>query len=116
MHLPLEEKKIKDFNVKSYKNIKEKVDETFNLYIIDGPFGSRNFSRYDICFLAEKLKMNDEFLIIIDDFNRSGEQETVNELLTQLTSKGLKLHSGVYRGNKSQIVIATEKYRFATSL
>ena len=116
LYLPLDEKNIKGFPVTSYNNIKGKVTEIFDLYIIDGPFGSENFSRYDIHLLAEKLNVDDEFIIIIDDYNRQGEKETVTDLLNQLAAKGLKMHTGVYKGNKSQIIIATKKYRFATSM
>ena len=104
MYLPLEGKTIKGFPVTSYNGIKEKINEIFDLYIIDGPFGSEKFSRYDICLLAEKLGANDEFIIIIDDCNRHGEKETTTELLNQLAIKGLKIHTGFYSGNKSQII------------
>ena len=116
MHLPLEEKMVKNFPVDSYKGIDEKVNEIFDLYVIDGPFGSDHFSRYDVCLLVEKVIRNDEFIIIIDDYHRIGEKETAHDLINQLMAKGIKLYTGVYQGNKSQIILATEKYRFATSL
>jgi hypothetical protein len=116
MHLLLEEKIIKGFPVKSYKDLNEKINRTFDLYIIDGPFGSENFSRYDICILTERINVNDEFIIIIDDYDREGEKETVIDLIDQLTTKGIKLYTGVYTGSKFQIIITTEKYRFATSV
>lgn len=115
MHLHLEEKSVNGFPVNSYKDIKEKINEIFDLYIIDGPFGSKNFSRYDICLLCEKLQKGDEFIILIDDYNRIGERETANDLINQLEAKGIKLNNGIYKGNKSQILITTERYRFASS-
>ena len=107
---------VKNFPVDSYKGIDEKVNEIFDLYVIDGPFGSDHFSRYDVCLLVEKVKRNDEFIILIDDYHRIGEKETAHDLINQLMAKGIKLYTGVYQGNKSQIILATEKYRFATSL
>lgn len=116
IHLPLEEKIVKGFAVASYNAIEERIDGVFDLYIIDGPFGSDNYSRYDICKLVEKIKMNDEFIIIIDDYDRPGEKETVIDLKKYLEAKRIKFYEGVYSGNKSQIIIATEKYRFIRSL
>lgn len=116
LHLPLEVKTVKEYPVRSYDNIQNIVKETFDLYIVDGPNGSPNFSRYDICLVAETLTLNDEFIIIIDDYDRQGEVETVSDLLSQLTSKGIKTHTAVYTGNKSQMIIVTDKYRFATSI
>lgn len=116
MHIPLAEKNIKGFAVQSYKNIGEKVDEIFDLYIVDGPFGSKKFSRYDICVLAEKLMPGNEFVIIIDDYNRQGENDTAVDLINIFAGKNIRISQGVYAGNKSQLVIATEKYRFAASM
>ncbi len=116
LHLPLETKDVKGFPVNSYSSLNEKANLVFDLYIIDGPWGSENFSRYDICLLAEKFNPNDEFIIMIDDYNRKGEKETAIDLINILTSKGISTYTGIYSGNKSQIVIATEKYRFVTSM
>ena len=114
--LPLETKIVKGFSVNSYTKIEEKVKCVFDLYFVDGPFGSPNFSRYDICRIANQLTNQNEFIIIIDDYNRNGEMETANGLMSQLTQKGIEFYSGIYTGTKAQIVIATKKYRFATSL
>jgi hypothetical protein len=116
IHLPLATKTINTFTVNIYADIIEKVKDIFDLYVIDGPFGSENFSRYDICLLAEKLNVNDDFIIIIDDYQRRGEKETAANLVNQLTQKGIKIYTGIYKGNKSQIVLATEKYRFVASM
>jgi len=116
LHLPIETKIIKEFQVNCYREIEKKINHAFDLYIVDGPFGSTNFSRYDICLLAQNLNQKDEFIIIIDDFHRKGEKETVHDLINQLTVKGIKTFTGNYHGDKEQIVITTEKFRLATSL
>jgi len=116
LHIPMDVIKIKEYDVNTYKEIKNKVQETFNLYIVDGPFGSERYSRYDICFLVELLTLEDEFIIIIDDYNRIGEKDTAYDLIEQFKIKGFQIFTTVYAGNKAQIVIATTKYRFATSL
>jgi hypothetical protein len=114
-HLELETKIVNNKPVKSYSSIENKITESFDFYIVDGPFGSANFSRYDICLIADKIELNDEFIILIDDYNRLGEQETANSLIKLLTEKGIETHVGSYFGIKGQIVIATKKYRFVTS-
>lgn len=115
-HIELENKKIHDFISDSYKNIDNIITDKFDLYIIDGPYGADRFSRYDICFIAEKFLQNDQFIIIFDDYSRIGEQDTVNDLLKILNSKSIKYTKNVYSGYKSQIIIATENYKYATTI
>jgi len=114
--LELDTKEIKSYPVKTYKNLQIQITKPFDLYVIDGPHGSEHYSRYDIYNLAENLQISDEFIIILDDYNRPGEQETAEEIIKLLKGKGLTIFSGVYSGNKSQMVIATSKYKYSTSL
>lgn len=116
IHLPMTEKIINGFSTNCYEKIEDKINAYSDLYIIDGPFGSEHYSRYDICLLSNKFQQKDEFIIIIDDFNRQGEKDTATDLVEILNEKGIKTYTGIYSGNKSQIVIATEKYHHATSL
>ncbi|WP_397362213.1 hypothetical protein [Olleya sp. R77988] len=113
--LDLVENKINGFDSNGYKKIKENIKEIFDLYIIDGPFGSKNYSRYDIVSLAENLSKNDDFIIIMDDYNRIGEKQTTKELLKFLKHKQIDVFTEEYVGNKSVFVIATEKYKYVTS-
>lgn len=116
LHLPIETKTIKEYQVNCYIEIENRIKDSFDLYIVDGPFGSPNFSRYDICLLAKNLNQKDEFIIVIDDFDRTGEKQTVEDLINELTDSGIETFTGNYHGEKGQIVITSEKYRLATSL
>jgi len=116
LHLPLAEKIIKRHKNYSYREIEKNINEAFDLYIIDGPTGSYRYSRHDICILSERFRAEDDFIVIIDDSNRLGEIDTAKDLVSGLNKKGIKTYSGRYSGNKSQIVIATEKYKYAISL
>lgn len=116
INLQIETRMIKGFPVNSYREIEKSINDSFDLYIVDGPFGSNHFSRYDICLLADKLNIKDEFIIIIDDYIRDGEKETVIDLLNKLKEKGIKTYTGNYFSSKGQIIIATQLYRFAASL
>lgn len=112
---PLEKTIIKGFEINAYQNFELAVTKKFDLYIIDGPFGSSHYSRYDIMKLVNNFEPENQFIIIMDDYNRQGEKETVADLLNLLKSKNIKVSHNSYNGNKSVMVIATEKYKYATS-
>lgn len=114
--LPLAVKEIQGHKVNTYDGLQEKVQQTFDLYLVDGPHGSNRYSRYDIVTLAQQLSAKDEFIIIIDDTNRIGERDTIAALKELFEQKGIKIYSGDYVGTKTQTLLATEKYRFCTSL
>ncbi len=113
---PIEKRVINNYEANFYKGLNQQLDQKFDLYIVDGPFGSNRYSRYDIVEIIEKCSNEDEFIIIFDDYNRVGEQDTVNELVNVLKRKGIDFHKGIYQGVKSVCVIGTSKYRFITSL
>lgn len=104
------------YNVNNYSGLEEKINSVFDLYIIDGPFGSDHFSRFDIVSIASKFSSQDEFIIIMDDFDRSGEQETINVLEKILIKKNIKVFKGIYSGVKNVCVIGTQKYKYVQSL
>lgn len=115
--LDLIEKEIKGNPVKTYKGIQEALVNAADLYVIDAPFGSPRYSRYEIVTIAlERFVPGSEFIIILDDYNRQGEQDTIADLLEVLKLKQIKVYTGLYTGSKSQMVIATEKYRHAVSM
>jgi hypothetical protein len=97
-------------------NLESKITNDFDLYIVDGPFGSPRFSRYDIVFLVERFQKDKDFVILFDDTNRVGEKDTLKEILLKLKNKNIKYHVGHYEGNKRVTLICTEKYIYLTSL
>lgn len=113
---PLIKVKIKGMETNAYLNLDLAITDKFDFYIIDGPFGSLHYSRYDIINIAKDFNSEDQFIIIIDDYDRPGEKETVVDLLGLLKQKKIKTYNNTYTGNKSVMVIATEKYQLATSL
>lgn len=110
------EKKVHNTVTNGYQNIESIIEEKFDLYIVDGPFGSQKYSRYDIVTLAKKFSPQDEFIIIIDDYQREGERETAGELIKVLEKNNINLHTYIFSGGKSLMVIATEKYKYITSI
>ena len=111
----IEEINIKTHNTTYYKNLQSKIDSKFDFYIIDGPFGSDRFSRYNILSLLEDFTSDSDFIILMDDFEREGEQDTVKDIISLLELKEISFYKEIYSGVKSQIIIASEKYKYATS-
>ena len=114
--LEMIDKEVNSFNTNGYEGIESISQEKFDLYIVDGPFGSPNYSRYDIVTLAKSFSQEDEFIIVIDDHQRNGEKETSLDLLNLLEKMNIKIFSYVYIGAKDVMVIATEKYKYITSI
>jgi hypothetical protein len=107
---------VNGFTTNSYEKLQNKITTPFDFYIIDGPFGSDRFSRYDIFYLAEKFTIEDEFIILFDDTHRKGEEDSVNAIASMLALKGIEVFVQSYEGVKKNTIIATKKYKFATSL
>ncbi len=114
--LPIQNNIVKGFETKGYKGIEEYVTEKYDLYIVDGPFGSINYSRYDIINIVKKLSKNDECIIILDDYNRKGEKQTFVDLIKIFKEKDMEVYQSIYEGTKSVAVIGTKKYQFIKSL
>lgn len=115
----LEEMSIEGKPTLRYKNLTELVggkQRQYQLIIIDGPFGSANYSRSNIIDLVSNGFLADEFILILDDYNRKGEQETIVELKEVLSARDVSFVEGVYHGDKSFVLLASERYRFLTSL
>ncbi|MHC0442732.1 hypothetical protein [Flavobacterium sp. 3-210] len=113
--MPLLEKTYKGATYKSYDNIESIKDISIDFYLIDGPHGSENFSRFDIFTILKDKTPLDDFIILFDDYNRFGEKQTVDEVIEMLKSKEIKLFTKSYTGVKSVFIVATEKYKYATS-
>ncbi len=107
---------VKGYHVNMYKGLEKNLNEHYDLYIIDGPHGSSRFSRFNIVEIINNKSTINDLIIIIDDFNRQGEKDTANELLKIFEKKKIRVFSAVYHGNKSLLVIATEKYKYLASL
>ncbi len=111
---PLEEKSFEQKSFTGYKDLSG-VSTAADFYIVDGPFGSDGASRCDIIEIVEKKKLNEEFIIIIDDIHREGENYTFKQLIEKLQSKGFEIGYSTYIGKKTLGVIATPKFKFALS-
>ncbi|MDR0798679.1 MAG: hypothetical protein LBN18_02830 [Dysgonamonadaceae bacterium] len=108
--------KYKNKETLSYKNIEEELKgKQYDLIVIDGPFGSKRYSRPQILFMA-KNNLQKEFCILVDDYVRKGERETVKELLHILNQEGIKYVTKAYAGSKQHFLICSENLKFLTTL
>ncbi|CAN1537914.1 hypothetical protein MCEGE10_01640 [Flavobacteriaceae bacterium] len=116
LHCSLQEKEIKGFKTKVYNGLDNKINENFDLYIVDGPHGSERYSRYDIVSLVSNLDEKNQFIIIIDDTERQGEKDTVADIKELLKTKSISYYQGDYIGNKCVTLIVSEKYKYSISM
>ena len=77
LYSPLKNETLKG-QVKVYYSMNQMIHQKFDLYLIDGPYGSNKYSRYDAFKIAENLTRDDNFILLIDDYDREGEKDTVN--------------------------------------
>lgn len=109
-------KKVFNEDVNSYKNIDHQKFKDFVLYVVDGPFGSNHYSRFDIVEILKYKSKGDEFIVLLDDYNRPGEIETVKCIKELLQDKQINFNTKVFEGVKSQFLIATKGFSFLTSI
>lgn len=88
-------------------------EHPFNVFIIDGPFGSRRLSRNNIFDFIDANLIPEDFLIIIDDIHRVGERETEMMVMKELRKAGHQPIRRRYRGLKMCTVIASKSGSFS---
>lgn len=112
----LEEIEYKSQKTLTYRNIQNILnDKKFELILIDGPFGSPHYSRSQAIELC-KNNLAGRFCVIIDDTERAGEQETVNEINEVFAKMGVQFASTSYSSAKSHTLFCSKDLAFLTSL
>jgi len=87
------------------------INQKFDLYLIDGPHGSNRYSRYDAFKIAEQFNEDDNFILLIDDYEREGEKDTANLILSEFQNKKIEFYTAEYTGLKSLLVIGSKNYK-----
>ena len=113
---PLVLKTIKGFESKCYKDFSKVVSKPYELYVIDGPYGSERYSRYDVIEAISHLTAVNDFIILFDDCDRIGEQDTLSDVLAYFKNKEIKVHHALYQGQKNLAVVGSSKYPFITTM
>lgn len=119
VQLELENREFKeDTEVLCYKDFYEALkNRKFDFISIDAPFGfnAKVYARIDVLKIMPQ-SLAENFVIVIDDYNRKGEKNTVLEMEKILTENGIKYAKGVYTGEKECLVITSENNKFLTSM
>lgn len=103
------------FRTTSYSGLSSMVDKNhYDLIIVDGPFGSERYSRFNLIEIIEKKAISTSFIIVMHDTNRQGEKDTRNLSVSLLGEKNVCL--GYYGKSEECTVIASRDNRFFCSL
>ncbi len=89
----------------------------FDFISIDAPLGGdmKQYSRIDILSILPEC-LSKDFVILIDDYERIGEQNTVKEIEECLRENNILYKKGKYSGKKDCMVITAEHLMFLTSM
>lgn len=87
----------------------------YALISIDGPWGSEMYSRVDVLKHIPEI-LQDDFVIMVDDFGRIGEQNMVKLLKERLDKNKITYFEGKYVGMSDVCVIVSEKWKFLTTM
>lgn len=112
LNIELQEKNINGDIQREYV-LPEKFEETdFDLFVVDGPNGSKKNSRTDILKFVRLFTNEKKFIILFDDTNRNGELQTVNEIIRRLKANKIKHYVASYSGDKTQHIISSAHYPY----
>ncbi|MFC6494900.1 hypothetical protein [Ancylobacter dichloromethanicus] len=81
-----------------------------DVLIVDGPIGTARYSRWGAGPIIERM-VGREFVVIFDDAERSGEQETISEVLDMLRENKVEFFIKCIFGYSFQFIIMTQKYK-----
>ncbi len=103
----------KTFDGVAYAGFGDLQTTAFDLLLVDGPNGTDHVSRYDCVSLVDANGTKD-FIVIVDDAARPGEQETVAALVNVMARKGIEHKLNYLAGRTTQAVITTAGFRAAS--
>ncbi len=115
--LQMSRRTIKGYKVQEYEGLIQAVaGQKFDLINIDGPYGSSRYSRHQIVDLIDNDLIADDFIIILDDYERKGEKQTGLDMRKALKRKNMPFEEGVYSGEKDSLIVCSPKFKFICSL
>lgn len=104
--------------VRVFKGFRETFGgEKFDFISIDAPFGGdmKQYARIDVLGLIPEC-LSDDFIIMIDDCERSGEAHTVAEMEARMKASGIAYAEGRYSGKKDCVTLAAKSIKFVCSM
>ena len=103
---PLKETTVDGRQVQWYSEVEA---HHFDLLLVDGPPGTERFSRFG-CVESIRSLLSDDFLIVIDDADRRGEQDTVAHIAALLRNANRKFRMNYLQGRTTQTVIGGGRF------
>lgn len=105
-----------------FKDISHIVNNCkFDLIIIDGPQGftvDKDGNNHDLKYSRTNIwqlvpnNLSEEFIIIMDDYNRIGEQNTMNHVKELIHENSIEIGEYTSYGLKAQHAVFTNKYKY----
>ncbi|MDT8385853.1 MAG: hypothetical protein RRB22_15750 [Gammaproteobacteria bacterium] len=105
IHSPLVKKTVHGHITTTYDTAPIVEQKKFDVLLVDGPKGQRRRSRLGALELIETC-LGDDFVIVFDDAERRGEQQTIAQALQLLDTLGRSYETLHVRSVSSQFVIA----------
>jgi len=116
--LPLKMEEYNGNEVRVYDGFTDAIrDHRYDFIVIDAPMGGdmKENARIDVLKNLPGC-LDESFVILMDDTNRSGEMNTIHEMENLLDERGISFASGKYQGNKGCYVIASSELAFLCSM
>lgn len=104
--------------VRVFSDFKEHfVGQKFDFISIDAPFGGdmKQYARIDVLRMLPEC-LSDDFVIMLDDCERSGETHTLAEMERVLQENEIKYKRGRYSGKKDCVLICAAHLGFLSSM
>lgn len=100
--------------IRVFSEFREKYEhQTFDLIVIDAPLGGemKPFARIDILSILPSC-LNKDFVIILDDYDRPGEKNTVKDIEDIFNENKIPFHKAIFSGKKDTIIIVSKNLKF----
>ena len=85
-----------------------KLEGKFDMVVVDGPLGTKRHSRWAALEVLDQY-LSDEFVVVFDDAERIGEQDTIQEFVR--SSGQRKLRSRFIQATKAQCLLFTPQFQ-----
>ena len=100
----------------AYEDLKSVVkNDKYTVISIDAPIGCDHHSRRDVVDLLPDI-LEKSFVVLMDDCDRVGEKETIEEIKQVLNKHNIEFVESVYSGMKDTCIITSKNYKFLCSL
>lgn len=104
--------------VRVFKGFKETFQgQKFDFISVDAPLGGdmKQYARIDVLHLIPD-GLGENFVIMVDDCNRIGENNTVKEIENKLIELNIPISVGKYCGRKDCSLVCVKKFTFLTTM